>query len=280
MVADLEAVVDAAALDRFALYGASQGGAVAIAYAARHAERVSRLVIHGGYARGLLKRDPTPDQIKEAQMMIELIRLGWGRENPAYRQLFTSFFLPDSTREEAEAFNELERVSTSPECAARLVASFGPIDVTSLAPRVKCPTLVLHVREDARVPFEEGRLIASLISGARFVPLDGRNHMLLERQPAFKQMFAELHAFLAAGEAPRRRDAQFPDLTPREREILELVAHGLDNTAIATRLALSEKTVRNNITPIFDKLGVATRAQAIVRAREAGFAAAPLDESE
>jgi len=276
-VSDLEAVVDATGLVRFPLFGASQGGAIVVAYAARHPERVSRLLIHGGYARGPLKRNPTPAQQREAAMMIDLIRLGWGRENPAYRQVFTSLFIPDSTAEEAASFNELERTSTTPECAARLVASFGPIDVTALAPLVRCPTLVTHVRNDARVPFEEGRLVASLIPGARFVPLDGRNHVLLKREPAFAQLFAELRAFLAADEAPRRRETEFPDLTPREREILGLVAHGLDNAAIASRLGLSEKTVRNHITPIFDKLGVPTRAQAIVRAREAGFAAEPLD---
>ena len=236
-------------------------------------------MIHGGYARGVLKRNPTADQVKEAQMMLELIRLGWGRENPAYRQVFTSLMIPDSTPEEAASFNELERTSTSPEWAARLVASFGPIDVTPLAPRIRCPTLVTHARDDARVPFEEGRLIASLVPGARFVPLDGRNHVLLEREPAFRRLFDEMHAFLATGEVPGRRAAAFPDLTPREREILELVAHGLDNEAIAGRLELSEKTVRNNITHIFDKLGIATRAQAIVRARESGFAATPLDAS-
>jgi pimeloyl-ACP methyl ester carboxylesterase len=276
LVADLEAVVDAVGLDRFPLFGASQGGAIAIAYAARHPERVSRLVIHGGYARGALKRVPTPEQLAEAKVLVDLVRLGWGRENPAYRQVFTSLMIPDSTAEEAASFNELERTSASPESAAKLLTSFGPIDVTSLAPGVRCPTLVTHARNDARVPFEEGRLIASLIPGARFVPLDGRNHVLLEREPAFRQLFGEVHAFLAAGETAERRSASFPDLTPREREILELVAHGLDNEAIASRLALSEKTVRNNITRIFDKLGVPTRAQAIVRAREAGFAEAPL----
>jgi pimeloyl-ACP methyl ester carboxylesterase/DNA-binding CsgD family transcriptional regulator len=275
MVADLESVVDAAGLDRFPLVGASQGGAVAIAYAARHPDRVSRLVIHGGYARGVLKRNPTPEQLAEAKVLVDLVRLGWGRENPAYRQVFTSLMIPDSTPEEAASFNELERTSTSPEWAARLVAAFGPIDVTSLAPLVRCPTLVMHVREDSRVPFEEGRLVAGLVPGARFVPLEGRNHVLLEREPAFRQFFGELHDFLDAGEAPSRRAAAFPDLTPREREILELVAHGLDNEAIGARLDLSEKTVRNNITRIFDKLGVATRPQAIVKAREAGFAAAP-----
>jgi pimeloyl-ACP methyl ester carboxylesterase len=276
MVADLEAVVDAAGLDRFPLFGASQSGATVIAYAARHPERVSRLVIHGGYARGVLKRDPTAEQLAEAKALIDLVRAGWGRENPAYRQVFTSLMIPDSTPEEASSFNELERTSASPDGAARLLSSFGPIDVTSIAPRVRCPTLVTHARNDARVPFEEGRLIASLIPGARFVPLDGRNHVLLERDPAFRQLFAELNAFLAADEAPRRRDAAFPELTPRERDILELIAHGLDNEAISARLKLAEKTVRNNVTHIFDKLGVTTRAQAIVRARDAGFAAAPL----
>lgn len=276
MVADLESVVDAAGPDRFPLVGASQGGAIAIAYAARHPDRVSRLVIHGGYARGVLKRNPTPEQLAEARMLVDLVRLGWGRENPAYRQVFTSLMIPDSTPDEAASFNELERTSTSPECAARLVAAFGPIDVTSVAPLVRCPTLVTHVRNDARVPFEEGRLIASLIPGARFVPLDGRNHVLLEREPAFRQLFAEMRAFLAEGDAASRSKAAFPDLTPREREILELVAHGLGNDAIGARLNLSEKTVRNNVTRIFDKLGVPTRAQAIVKARDAGFAAAPL----
>ncbi len=277
MVGDLEAVVDAAGLERFPLFGASQGSAVAIAYAARHPERVSALVICGGYARGLLKRNPSPDEVREAHIMVELVQLGWGRENPVYRQVFTSLFLPGSSPEEASSFNELERTSTSPEVAARLVASFGPIDVTPLAPQVRCPTLVLHVRGDARVPFEEGRLVASLVPGARFVPLEGRNHIMLARDPAFAQLFTEVHAFLAANEAPGRRDAAFPDLTPREREILELVAQGLDNDGIATRLELSEKTVRNNITRIFDKLDVPTRAQAIVRAREAGFAVTPSD---
>jgi len=276
MVADLESVVDAAGLDRFPLVGASQGGAIAIAYAARHPERVSRLVIHGGYARGVLKRDPTPEQLAEAKVLVDLVRLGWGRENPAYRQVFTSLMIPDSTPEEVASFNELERTSTSPECAARLVAAFGPIDVTTLAPLVRCPTLVTHARLESRVPFEEGRLVASLVPGARFVPLDGRNHVLLGREPAFRQFFAELHAFLAEGESASRARAAYPDLTPREREILELIAHGLDNEAIGARLALSEKTVRNNVTRIFDKLGVPTRAQAIVKAREAGFAAAPL----
>jgi len=276
-VADLEAVVDAAGLGRFALFGASQSGAIALAYAARHPERVTRLVIYGGYARGFMRRNPTPEQVKQWHMMLGLVELGWGQDNPAFRQMLTSFLIPGGTLEQMHALNELTRLSTTPECAARILAAVHEFDATGLAPRVACPTLVLNARGDVRNPLEEGRRIAALVPGARFVTLETNNHILLEQEPSFAQFFAEVHEFLAAGEAPRRRDAAFPDLTPREREILELIAHGLDNEGIAGRLGLSEKTVRNHITPIFDKLAVPTRAQAIVRAREAGYAATPLD---
>jgi len=275
-IADLEAVVEAAGLERFALLGASQGSAISIAYAARHPERVTRMIIYGGYARGFAKRNPTPEQVRETRALIELIELGWGREGPAYRQMFTSQYIPDSKPEQQAWFNELERMSTTPECAARIFSSWSEIDVTDLAPRVRCPTLVLHPRGDGRVPFEEGRLAAALIPGARFVPLESRNHVLLEGEPALARLFTELRAFLREGDDTAPSEAAFPNLTPREREILELLAHGLDNMQIAARLGLSEKTVRNNITPILDKLEVETRSQAIVRAREAGFAATAL----
>jgi len=274
---DLTAVVDAARLDRFALFGTSQGSAAAIAYAARHPERVTHLVIYGGYARGPMKRNPSPEQVRAARAMLELVELGWGLQNPAYRQMFTSIFIPDATPQQAAWFNEQERTCATPATAARLIASFGSIDVTDLAVQVRCPTLVLHVRDDARVPFEEGRIVARLIPGARFVPVEGRNHVLLEGEPAFAEAFGALHEFLRPGASGGPGGPAFADLTAREREILELVAHGLDNAQIGARLELSEKTVRNNVSRIFDKLGVPTRAQAIVRAREAGFAASPLD---
>jgi len=277
-VADLASVVDAAGLERFALLGSSQGSAISIAYAARYPERVTRIVIYGGYARGFAKRNPTPEQVREARAMLELIELGWGRENPAYRQIFTSQFIPDSKHEQAAWFNELERMSTTAANAVRIISSWSPIDVTDLAQQIRCPTLVLHARGDVRMPFEEGRLIAGLIPGARFVPLESRNHVLLEGEPALARLFAELREFLREGGAEASEGA-FPHLTPREREILELLAHGLDNTQIAARLGLSEKTVRNNITPILDKVGVESRSQAIVRAREAGFAATPLSRA-
>lgn len=207
-------------------------------------------------------------------MLIDLIRLGWGRENPAFRQVFTSLFLPDGTPEQVLMFNELEHLSTTPEMAARIVSSFGQIDVSALAREIRCPTLVLHSEGDARVPYEEGRLLAGLISGARFATLHSRNHILLAQEPAFRICFDYIHDFL--GRASGQESEGFSGLTSREREILELLAHGLDNWQIAARLSLSEKTVRNNTSRIFDKLGVHTRAQTIVKARQAGFAASPL----
>jgi pimeloyl-ACP methyl ester carboxylesterase len=274
---DLEAVVDAVGLERFALFGGGQGSMTSVAYAVRHPKRVTRLVVYSGYARGLMRRNPTPEQVRHGRLVADLIELAWGQDNPAFRQVFTSLFVPGSSPEVVDWFNELERVSTSPECAARIVRAFFEADVSELARRVVCPTLVAHVRGDTRIPFEEGRLLAGLIPGARFLPLEGRNHALFPYDPAFAAFFSEVRAFLAADETPRRPGSVFQDLTPRQREVLEYVAHGLDNVEIAARLGLSEKTVRNNITVIFDKIGVSTRAQAVARARDAGFAGDPLD---
>ncbi|HMO47257.1 MAG TPA: alpha/beta fold hydrolase [Rubrivivax sp.] len=267
-VSDLETVVDAAAASRFALFGASQGAATAIAYAVRHPERVACMVLLGGYARGLMRRNPSPAQAQEARLLLETIEIGWGRESPLFRQLFTSLFLPEGTPEQMTWFNELQRRSCSPAHAARSIAAFGQIDVSELASRVSCPTLVLHARGDERVPFDEGRQLAGLIPGASFVPLDGRNHVLLEGEPAFARCFGEVDAFLRAHLGRTEAVAR---LTPRELELLELLARGLDNLQIAAHLGLSEKTVRNKVSAVFDKLEAATRAQAIVRAREAGF---------
>lgn len=185
LIADLEAVVDAAGLRRFVLLGSSQGGAIAVAYAARHPERVAGLIVLGGYLRGALRRNPTPAQAREAKLLQELIEVGWGRDNPAFRQVFTSMLMPDATPEQVSGFNELERLSGTAEAAVRTFAANAQLDVSAQAGKVRCPTLVMHARGDARVPFEEGRLVAASIPGARFVPLDGRNHILLEQEPAF-----------------------------------------------------------------------------------------------
>jgi len=273
-VRDLETVVDAAGLERFPLLGISQGGPIAIAYTVRHPERVSRLVLYGTYARGHLKRNPTPMQIKERNVMLELVDVGWGRESGAFRQIFSSVFLPDGTPEQLRSFNDLQRETSSPENAARLMRAFWDLDVSDIAPKVHVPTLVLHARDDARIPFEEGRRLAALIPDARFVPLEGRNHLLVETQPAFEQFLTEVDAFLALGEESAdaaRMPPAFSDLTDRETEVLGLVARGLGNRQIAERLRINEKTVRNHVTNIFWKIGATSRAEAIVRAREAGI---------
>lgn len=264
-VADLEAVVEAAKVERFPLFAHSQGAAIGVAYAARHPERVSHLILLGGWARPVMKRDLTPAQIEEMRTLVKLAGIGWGKENPAYRQVFTSLLIPDSTPEQAASFNELERMCTSAEGAAKIFSSVGKLDVMDLAPQVQCPTLILHAKGDASVPFEEGRIIAGLIPKSRFMLLDGRNHYPLPHEVAWKQLFDETRAFISD------RAQSFTELTERESQVLDLLARGLDNAQIAARLELSEKTVRNHITSIFAKLEVETRAQAIVRARDAGL---------
>ena len=264
----LETVVDAVGLERFPLLGSSQGAPIAIAYAVRHPERVSHLVLHGAYALGWLKRNPSPAQREEAETMAKLAELGWGKENPAWRQFFTSQFIPGGTPEQHRWFNELERVTTSPAIAARFLRVLNDIDVSDIAPKVACPTLVLHSREDARVPFAEGRLVASLIPNARFVPLESRNHLVLEHESEWRRWLDEIRAFLPSGPAG---GAAFTGLTPRERELVELVAKGLDNAQCAAHLGLSEKTVRNHVAALYAKLEVENRARLIVLAREAGF---------
>jgi pimeloyl-ACP methyl ester carboxylesterase/DNA-binding CsgD family transcriptional regulator len=264
---DLEAVVHAAGLDRFVLYGASQGAAIAIEYAARHPDRVSHLILYGAYLRGAMKRHPSPQAVEEAQTMIKIVQLGWGRENSAFRQVFASQFIPDSTLEQLRAFDEIQRVTASPDTAARLLANFHEIDVSALAALIRCPTLVLHSRDDARIPFEEGRLVAAAIPGAEFIPLDSSNHILLAHQPAWRQHFDEIDAFLQRNGQPAR--VRFPTLTHAEARVLDLMAEGLSNGEIAAALGIQSKTVRNHINRTFGKLDVRTRAQAIVLARNA-----------
>jgi pimeloyl-ACP methyl ester carboxylesterase/DNA-binding CsgD family transcriptional regulator len=270
-VSDLERVVDAAGLERFALFGASQGGAIAAAYAARHPERVSRLILYGAFVRGRLARAGSRRDLEEAETFVHLARVGWGTESPAFRQVFTSLFLPEGTLEQWRWFNELQRLSASGDTAARILEMCHDIDVRELAPQVRVPTLVLHAREDARVPFEEGRLFASLIPQAQFVPLESRNHVLLESEPAWADFTRETHAFLRP-EPPRPgNELLCGELTVRERQVLDLIAQGLGNEIIHHRLHIRPHTLRNHITNIFDKLRVSTRAEAIVKARDAGF---------
>ncbi|MDB5946579.1 MAG: helix-turn-helix transcriptional regulator [Ramlibacter sp.] len=267
-VGDLEAVVQALKLRRFPLLGMSQGGAVAIAYAVRHPGQVSHLILAGAYARGALQRAASPSERLEAETLVNLIRLGWGRDNPAFRQVFTNQFIPGGTPQQHQWWNELERLTASPENAARTLDAFHRVDVTGLASQLRVPTLVLHARGDARVPFDEGRRLAALIQGARFVPLASDNHVLLECEPAWADFLREVRAFLPPAPAGGDNAVDAPVLTPAESDVLRLVARGLDNPTIARELGKSEKTVRNQVSSIFDKLGVRTRAEAIVHVRD------------
>ena len=268
-VRDLGSVIDASGHERVALLGLSQGAPVAVAYAVRHPERVSHLILHGGYARGRRRRggESAPEALDAA--VIQLIEHGWGGDDASFRQFFTSQFVPDGTPQQHRWFNELERISTSPANAARFMREFDNIDVVARLADVRCPTLVLHSTRDVRVPFAEGRLIASAIPGARFVPIDSGNHLVLEHEPGWPHWLAEVRSFLA--EAAPARAAVFETLTARERELLELLAQGRDNAQIAATLGLSEKTVRNRLTSVFAKLDVDSRGRAIVLARDSGF---------
>jgi pimeloyl-ACP methyl ester carboxylesterase len=196
-VSDLETVVDAAGITRFALLGISQGCAISIAYAVRHPERVSHLILYGGFVLGWNKRTRGAAQKEEEAAMLTLMRLGWGKENAAFRQLFTSQFIPGATKEQADWFNELQRMTVSAEMAARIHEVNGETDVTALLPQLSVPTLVLHARDEARVPYEAGRRMAAGIPGAQFVTLQGKNHLFLETEPAFAQFLEHTRAFLA-----------------------------------------------------------------------------------
>jgi pimeloyl-ACP methyl ester carboxylesterase/DNA-binding CsgD family transcriptional regulator len=268
-VGDLASVVDAAGFERFAIIGLSQGASTAIAYAARHPERVSHLVIYGGFARGAEKRDSTPENLERRKLQLRLIEMGWGSDDASFRQVFTSQFMPDASLEALHAFNDMMPLSTSAETASKLFRMFGLIDVQAEAMKVRCPTLVLHARGDLRIPFEEGRLIAGLIPASRLIPLESRNHCMLESEPAWRDFLTAVVDFYPPARVAQ--GAAFAELTAREREVLELIAQGLDNAQIAAHLELSEKTVRNHITHIFEKIGVESRARAIVLAREGGL---------
>jgi pimeloyl-ACP methyl ester carboxylesterase len=196
-VNDLEAVVDATGIERFPLFGISQGGPVAIAYANRHPEKVSQLILLGSFATGW-KRIPNLSKaaMEKRQAEVTLIRHGWGNENPAFRQFWTTLCIPGGSPDEIDSFNELQKVSTSPETAARIFEALGEIDVSSLLPKLRLPVLVLHARQDATVGFEDGRRIASSVPGARFVPLESKNHLLMGHEPAWERFVSEVRRFL------------------------------------------------------------------------------------
>lgn len=267
--ADLQSIIDAAQAEGpVTLVGISQGAATCVHYAIRHPERVARLILYGGYARGALRRG-APGAEAAHRAMIDLMRAAWGRENPTFRQLFTSRFIPGGSHEQLDWFNDLCLKTTSGEIVASLLEARATVDIVESLGEVRSPTLVLHARNDEVIPVAEGRLLASGIPGAQFVELDSRNHILLEHESAWPRFREAVLSFLKQEEAAT--DSVFAALSARERQVLALMADGLSNMDIAERLQISEKTVRNHASNLFDKLGVWSRAQAIVFARDHGF---------
>jgi pimeloyl-ACP methyl ester carboxylesterase/DNA-binding CsgD family transcriptional regulator len=268
---DLDAVINAAGVERCILFGmAGSGSAAAIDFVADRPEKVSHLVISGAHTHGRLARNPPPVKFEETEARLKLFELGWSSEMPAYGQFFTALHIPDGTTEQMRAYDDLLRRTTSSANAVSLIRSFQKTEIGASVLKVSCPTLVLHSRGDCIIPFEKGREVATLIAGAHFVPLDSRNHILLGTESAWAEMTTAVEEFLAAV-APPSPALVLDELTAREREILEAMAQGLDNDGISKCLNISEKTVRNHVSTVMSKLGVTSRPQAIVRARDAGF---------
>jgi len=268
-IEDLEAVVAAVGWERFVFFGYGSGGATGVAYVARKPEKVERLALIGSPVRGRLARAATPGDIVEAETHLKVFEIGWASDAPAYGDFIAALHMPDASADQMHAYKDLLRLTTSPATALKLLRGYWQADVYDVVRRIHCPTLVCHARLDALIPFEQGRLFASLIPGARFVPLETRNHVLLDSEPAWLQFAAALDEFLPQKPAPA--DFALGELTARERQILDAIAEGLSNKAIASRFGTREKTVRNQVSTILSKLGVNSRAQAIVQARDAGF---------
>jgi len=265
-VGDLAAVVDAAGLDRFTLLGLSGGGPTAIAYAARHPERVSRLVLYGTRARG---RDLRGDEeVDRSRVLGELIRVGWGGAVPAFRQVFSSIYIPSAGEEQKRWYDELQQASSSGDVAARLWHSRSGTDVSDTARRVTQPALVLHARHDHAVAHDEGRRLASLLPDARFVTLESDNHVLQDGEPAWDAFLSAVRAFLGDDERARAAPADLSELSEREREVLALVAAGMSNDEIGERLFLSTRTVERHLSNVYVKLRLSGRsARAAAAAR-------------
>lgn len=271
-IEDLEAVAATLEADRFPLFGMSQGAAIAIGYAARYPDRVSHLVLYGGCARGLLKRDPPPKVVDAAQAMLKAAELGWGADSSSFRQVFISQLLHDATAEQQRAVDEAQRQTISGANAVRFMQEVFAIDLRDVAPKVACPTLIFHAVDDPCFPFAEGSLLASLIPDARLVPLPSRNHLPFETEAAWPMFLAELRAFLPQsqsefGDAGTARKNSSP-LTPRQIEILREVGKGRTDKQIARTLSLSPRTVEMHVANALLALQCRTRAAAVRRATE------------
>jgi pimeloyl-ACP methyl ester carboxylesterase/DNA-binding CsgD family transcriptional regulator len=269
-LSDLEAVVDAAGLDRFALMGMSGGSGPAMAYAIAHPERLTRLVLYGTVCG--IPVDWQGDPLAEEETYRSMIRVGWAKEDPVFRRVFTTRFIPDATEEQMRWFDELQRMSTSPANSVASRIARQQVDLAGELHRITTPTLVLQATGDRSTTFDNAVEVTSRIPGSRLVALDSNNHILLADEPAWRTFIDEVTAFLE----PDRRspghdghgDGSVADLSPRERDVLRACADGLTNEEIATRLGLSQRTVERHLSNVYLKLGLsgpAARAGAVAR---------------
>ena len=266
-IEDVEAVVAATSLRKFALFGIGGPAALAVAYAVRHPEQVTHLILHAAFTQGRLARSTTAGEKEEIELILKLMSMGFSDEDPSRRQMVASQFLPDGTAEQLKDFGDLLRVTSTAHNTAEFLRPWYTADIRSLLPRVRCPTLVLHPRAGFRVPLEEGRLVAQSIPHARLVPLRTRNTYLPANDPAWPQVMSEIDSFLPITSEPNAADSLHLDkLSARERAVFGAVVEGLGNKAIGRRFGIADKTVRNHLSSIFRKLDVANRAQLIVQA--------------
>lgn len=260
---DLERVVNAADLPKpFVILAMSQGTAAAVNYAAKYPDDVSHLILCGGYARGVHHRG-NPDAAKFYDAIVNVFRMGWNSSNQAFREVFTKRFVPDGNPDKIRWFNELCQRTTTPEVGAELLRARGEMDASDVLGSITCPTLILHAEGDQVAPLEEGRFLARKIPNAELVVLPSENHILQEDEPAWGIFCQEVLNFV--GPSNIETDVV---LTPREREVLAGICNAKSNKEIARDLGVSDKTVRNQATSIFAKLGVASRQEAILKAQK------------
>ena len=268
-VEDLERIVDAHRLDRFALFGLSQGASVAVAYAARHAQRVTHLALHGPCVRGLLKRNPSEKVVAAARAMLPAAQAGWRDDSSTFRKMFLHGLVRSATPEQLRAMDEGQRHTVSADVAVKFLQAAYDIDISAEAPRVECPTLITHSEQDPCFPFAEGALLASLIPNSRLVPLQRNNHLLMPDEPAWQIAFRALDAFL-----PSTARQAGSALTARQGEVLAHIAQGRTDKEIARLLGLSPRTVEMHVARVLHTLGCSPRAEAATRAGELGLLSA------